>query len=100
MVSRLEQAVSPPLQSITNVDCDAALNGINGCPVLGCGHSVPDVANLFQVRILINILSRCDLKPRITCNKWMNSLQARQQARQQAVTVAVGLFVACIFTLA
>ena len=46
VIRRFEQAVCPPLEPITNIDRYAALDGIDGGPVLGCGNRIPDVSNL------------------------------------------------------
>ena len=67
VIGRLEQPICPPLQPVTDVDCDAPLNGINGGPVLGGWDGIPDIANFFQVWVLIYIFARGDLKSYITC---------------------------------
>ncbi len=61
VVGGLEQTICPPLQAIADVDCDASLNGVNGGPVLRCRHCIPDIANLLQIWILINILAGSNL---------------------------------------
>ena len=53
VVGGLEQTISPEGKSITNVHCDAALDGIDGRPLLGFWHCVPDVANLKQLWVHI-----------------------------------------------
>ncbi len=82
VVGRLEEAVSPPLQAITNVDCDAPLNGVNGGPVLGSWHCIPDVANLLQVWVLINVLARGYLQSHITCRTTLMTSPMTHIARQ------------------
>ena len=61
VVGGLEQTICPPLQAIANVDSDAPLNGVKGGPVLRCRHCIPDVANLLQIWIFVNILARSNL---------------------------------------
>ena len=61
VVGGLEQTICPPLQAIANVDCDAPLYGVKGGPMLRCWHCIPDIANLLQIWIFVNILAGSNL---------------------------------------
>lgn len=67
VVGGLEEPICPPLKTVTDVDRDAAFNGIQGRPVLGHRDCIPDVANPMQVWILLHILAWCNFKAAVPC---------------------------------
>ncbi len=65
VVGGLEESICPPLQSIPNVDGDAALYGIQGRPVLGCRDRIPDVADLLQIWVGVDVLAGRNLQANV-----------------------------------
>ena len=58
-----------PGEAVADIDGDGALDWVQGGPVLGCWDGIPDVANLVQVWVFVNVLAWRNLQAHISCEE-------------------------------